>query len=311
MTKAVKKVLVLGGSGFLGSHVADALTDAGYQVRIFDLVPSPYLREGQEMVTGDILDLDQVVCATMDCAYVYNFAGIADIDAAHRNPVETAKLNVLGAVNTLEAARLAKVVRYVFASSIYVYSNKGSFYRASKQSAERFIETYQECFGLNHTILRYGSLYGRRSDGRNNIHRLLIQALSEKKLTYPGNGEELREYIHVADAAKASVAILDDEYANQHIIVTGNEKMRVRDLLLMISEILGGSVKLEFSKKEIEGHYTITPYAFNPKIGRKLVNTYHIDMGQGLLDCLAEIHQLQVKGYHAETDLLVKDKNNI
>lgn len=311
MTDKKAKVIVFGGSGFLGSHVADALTDAAYQVRIFDLAPSPYLRKGQEMVVGDILNLDQVLNAAEGCTYVYNFAGLADLDAAHHNPVETTKLNVLGTVNTLEAARSIKASRYIFASSVYVYSNKGSFYRASKQSAERFIETYEECYGLNHTILRYGSLYGRRADVRNNIFRLLTQALKEKKLTYAGNGEELREYIHVLDAAKSSVAILDDEYINQHIILTGNEKMRVRDLLLMISEILGGTVKLEFSPDKIEGHYTITPYAFNPKIGKKLVNTYHIDMGQGLLDCLSEIHQEQVKGYHAETDLLVKNQNSI
>lgn len=303
------KVLVIGGAGFLGSHVSDALTDAGYKVRIFDKVSSRYAKSGQEMVVGDLMDMNEVVDAANGCDYIYNFAGIADIDEAHRNPVDTARLNVLGTVHTLEAARIHKVRRYVFASTVYVYSNKGSFYRASKQSAERFIETYEELFGIQHTILRYGSLYGRRADSRNGIYRMLFHAIKERKIRFNGSGEELREYINVADAAQASVEILGEEFSNQHIILTGNEKLRARDLLMMISEMLGGTVEIEYSDQEMTGHYTITPYSFNPKIGRKLVNTLHIDMGQGLLDCMAELHQSIVKGqFHPEADFLIKDK---
>lgn len=297
-------VTVFGGAGFLGSHVADALTDAGYRVRIFDLNSSRHLKPGQEEIVGDILDAAQVHKAVEGCDYVYNFAGIADIGEAHDKPLETAKLNIIGAVHTLEAARQAKVKRYIFASSVYVYSDKGSFYRASKQSAERFIETYQECYGLPYTILRYGSLYGRRADKRNGIYRLLHDAITKKKIVYPGSGEELREYIHVEDAAASSVAILAGEYANQHIVLTGNEKMRVKDLLMMISEILGG-VEMQFSNEVLEGHYAITPYAFNPKVGRKLVNTYHTDMGQGLIDCLGEIHHNFAANIHTEVDWLL------
>lgn len=124
--------VVFGGSGFLGSHVADALSDAGYRVRIFDLVRSPYLRVGQEMVVGDLMDPAAVTQAAAGCQHVYNFAGLADIDDAKNRPVDTVTLNVLGNVHALEAARAAGARRFVFASSIYVYSESGSFYRASK-----------------------------------------------------------------------------------------------------------------------------------------------------------------------------------
>lgn len=303
-------VIIYGGAGFVGSHVADSLVEAGYKVRVYDLNPSPYLREGQEMIVGDILDIDAVCHAAKGCTHIYHFAGLADIDEAHHKPISTVHLNVLGTVNTLEAARQCGATRYVFASTVYVYSTKGTFYKVSKQAAEKYIETYSEVYGLDYTILRYGSLYGRRADDRNIIYRLLKDALRTKHLKYPGTGDELREYIHVLDAARSSVEILGPEFRNQHIVLTGNEKMRVRDLLMMISEILGGSINVEFLGKKGETHYTITPYAFHPTIGKKYINTYHIDMGQGLLDCLADIDQLTRPNHSLEDDWLVQKRDN-
>lgn len=287
----MKKVLVLGGSGFLGSHVCEALSDAGYAVRVFDLVPSPHLSEGQEMMVGDLLDLDAVCRAARGCAVVYNFAAIADIDEARAKPVEAARFNVMGNMHALEAARQAKAERFVLASSVYVYSRSGSFYRASKQSCEHFTEVYHEEYGLPCTIVRYGSLYGRRADDRNGIHRLLRSALADGVIRYHGTGEELREYIHVDDAARLSVEALEPGYANQPLILTGHHPMRVRDVVEMVREMLGGKVKVEFTNKPVSGHYNITPYAFQPKLGRKLVGRLYTDMGQGLLDCLSEIER--------------------
>ena len=289
MTK--EKVIVYGGSGFLGSHVADALSDAGYKVLIFDCVPSPYLRPDQEMYLGDLLDEVAVVAAAEGCKFAYNFAGLADIDDAKDRPVDTVKLNILGNVHVLEAARLAEVKRYVFASTVYVYSETGSFYRASKQASERFVEAYQERYGLSYTILRYGSLYGRRADMRNGIYRLLKQALQERRISYTGSGDAMREYIHVTDAARLSVKILDSDYENRHLILTGQERMTVKNLMTMIAEMMPGGAEIDFAECKHYGHYVMTPYAFHPKIGHKMIATDHVDLGQGLLDCLAELHE--------------------
>ncbi len=284
--------VVFGGSGFLGSHVCDALQDAGFAVRICDLADSPWRREGQDMVHCDILDMDAVARAVKGADVVYNFAGLADIDEARNKPIDTVRLNVLGNTHILEACRLAGTVRrYVFASTVYVYSERGSFYRASKQASERIIEAFQERYGLEHTILRYGSLYGRRADERNGIFRILRSALAESVVTYQGTGEEQREYIHVEDAARLSVKILDPEYANQHVTLTGPYPYRVRDLMDMIREMMGNRPEIRFLNTPLAGHYKITPYAFLPKVGRKLVGESYTDMGQGLLDCLAELNE--------------------
>ncbi len=284
-------VVVFGASGFLGSHVADALSVAGYRVRLFDQSPSPFLKPDQEMIVGDILDLDQVIAAAKGAAVVYNFAAIADIDEAHHKPIATATINVMGNMHVLEAARLAGVRRYIFASSVYVYSESGSFYRASKQAAERFTETYHERYGMEYNILRYGSLYGRRSDQRNGIYRMLHEAISDRSITYKGSGDAMREYIHVEDAARMSVQVLADEFANNHLILTGQEKLKIKDVMTMIAEIMPWPVALNFDDANTLHHYKITPYAFQPRIGRKLVLNEHVDLGQGLLDCLRELHE--------------------
>ncbi len=274
----------------MGSHVADALTDAGHEVTILDIHKSTFARTSQKMIVGDILDESVLKSALKGQDAVYHFAGIADIDECAVKPIETAKYNILGTVKLLEFSRLEGVKRFVFASSVYVFSNSGAFYRSSKQACESFIQNYQELFGLPYTCLRYGSLYGERADRRNSIYNLLYQALSEGKITYSGRGDEIREFIHVRDAAESSVEILAPKFENQFVILTGNEKYTYVQLLNMIREIMNDEIQIEILPTCRKAHYRITPYNFSPKLGKKLVNNPHIDMGQGLLKCLAEIY---------------------
>ncbi|MFH0753283.1 MAG: NAD(P)-dependent oxidoreductase [Candidatus Omnitrophota bacterium] len=294
----MRKVVVFGGSGFLGSHVADTLTEAGYKVKIFDICSSAYLQSSQEMMVGDILDEKQVDRAVAGCDIVYNFAGIADIDASAREPLKTIKANILGNAIILEACRKAKVKRFVYASSLYVYSKTGAFYRGTKQACELLIENYNEVFGLPYTILRYGSLYGPRADENNFIHKTLKQALRNGKITRNGDGEELREYIHALDAARGSVEILSREFENQYIIITGNQQMKVKDLLLMIKEIFDNRIQVEYKKAASGSHYEITPYTFIPKIAQRIVHGPYLDLGQGLLQLIhgfySELNPLSV-----------------
>ena len=136
------KAIVFGGSGFLGSHVADALTSAGYETTVFDVKASPYLQKNQRIITGNILDKEAVSKAIAGCDVVYNFAGMADIQEAHDKPLETVENNIIGNTIILEACRQHRVKRFVFASTVYVYSDAGSFYRSSKQACELIIENY-------------------------------------------------------------------------------------------------------------------------------------------------------------------------
>ncbi|MCZ7401438.1 MAG: NAD(P)-dependent oxidoreductase [Candidatus Methanoperedens sp.] len=301
------KAIVFGGSGFLGSHVADAILKAGYEVAIFDMKPSPYLKTGQEMIQGNIMDKIAVQNAISGCDVVYNFAGMADIEKAKEKPVETVELNILGNTIILDACRENNIKRFVFASSLYVYSKTGSIYRCSKQACELIIENYFEEYGLPYTILRYGSLYGPRAGEDNWIYRTLKQAITEGRMTRYGDGEELREYVHVEDAARCSVDILSNEFENEYVIITGYQRMKIKEMMKMINEILGNRIDMEFLPAKSKLHYEITPYSFSPKIAKKYVSKYYLDMGQGLLQCLDEIYK---KHHHYKeiSGLLINDE---
>jgi len=300
------KVVVFGGTGFLGSHVADALTEAGYRVFIYDIKDSPFLRESQIMVVGDILDEVNVFNTVKNARYVFNFAGIADIGEASEKPFDTIKINVLGHTVILNACVENNVERILFASSIYVYSNAGSFYRVSKQACELLTEAFYEKYGLEYTILRYGSLYGPRAQMWNGVYRYVYQALIENRIDHPGTGEERREYIHVIDAARLSVEVLKPEFVNEYVIITGTQSLSSKELLTMIKEILHGKVEINFSGKKRDDHYTISPYTFSPKIGKKLISTSFVDIGQGILEVMDEIFRTHHKEYKKIADIYIK-----
>ncbi len=286
----MKKAVVVGGSGFVGSHVADCLSDNGYQVVIFDNVQSPWLRKDQDMVINDILNGEKLKEVIKNSEVVYNFAALADLNQTVDQPIKTAEINILGNLNVLEACRINKVKRFVYASSVYVYSREGGFYRCSKQSSEHYVEEYEKTYGLDYTILRYGSLYGPRADNTNGLFRIVDSALKTGKIKYKGDIESMREYIHVEDAARASVSILDQSFKNQSIILTGQESMRVFDMLKMLAEILNLSEdSVEFTEERYNSHYIRTPYAYQPKLGRKYIPPTHVDLGQGLLQIIDEI----------------------
>ncbi|NOX16329.1 MAG: NAD(P)-dependent oxidoreductase [Epsilonproteobacteria bacterium] len=286
-----KKVIIFGGSGFLGSYVADELTRRDYEVTIADLSPSKYLQKNQKFIKIDVLDMEDIKLAIKEMDIVYNFVAIANLDDAINDPVNAMNINVMGNLNILEVCRQnGNIQRFIYASSAYALSNEGSFYGISKQSSERLTEEYYQRYGLKYTVIRYGSLYGERASHNNYIYNLLKDAINNGELHYKGDGEDLREYIHAADAAKLSVDILENiQYENEHIILTGTERLKRIELLTMINEIMQNKLEVKQISDNNMGHYKITPYSYHPTVAKKLVANPYIDLGQGLLECIQVI----------------------
>ncbi len=285
----VLRVVVIGGSGFLGSHVADQLSEEGHSVCIYDRKESPWCRPNQEMVVADLSDESRLTEAINGSDVVYNFAALADLDDATSRPKETAETNILGNVKVLECCLRNDVGRFVFASTVYVNSREGGFYRCSKRAAEEYIQEYQRAYDLDFTILRYGSLYGPRASDSNSLRMILGQAMRDGFIRYVGSAEAIREYVHVEDAARASVSILGESYRNRTVVVTGLESIRMSDLLAMCAEILGLPQHNEYLEHDQGGHYIRTPYAYRDNLARKYIPSLTIDLGQGILQLINEL----------------------
>jgi UDP-glucose 4-epimerase len=291
-----EKVIVFGGAGFLGCYVVEELLKRGYRVTAADLRKSEYLPDACEFVECNIMNREMVSqLITSEVSFVYNFAGMANLDMAVSMPVETIETNIVGNLNVLEGCRNKNVKRYVYASSAYALSDRGSFYGVSKLASEKLTEEYYRAFGLEFTIIRYGSVYGERAYGNNYLYSVLKSAITEKKIIHDRDGQEVREYIHAQDAAAMSVDIIEDaKFINGHIILTGIERMPRVDLFIMIKEILGNDVEIVLNKEVNDHHYKLTPYSFHPSVCKKLVPNPFIDMGQGILDCIREIHDREI-----------------
>ena len=224
--------------------------------------------------------------------FVYNLAGFANLDTAIKYPLETVLLNVIGNMHILDECVKNNVSRFIYASSAYAMSNKGSFYGISKLASEKIVEEYLKKYSLPFTILRYGSVYSESEYDNNYIYNLVKSAVLEGKIDHNGDGNELREYIHAADASKLSVDVIESEdFKNLHVILTGTERMKRSDLFNMVKEILNGNLEINYKNEGYSNHYNFTPYSFDPSVSRKLIANPHIDMGQGLLQCVRAVHK--------------------
>ena len=285
-----KKVLVVGGSGFLGSHVADELTEKGYEVTIFDQKKSTWINDNQKFIESDLLDREHVIKSLEGFNFVIHFAGIADIGESKEKPLETIETNIIGTANLLEGCRKNKIEKFIFASSVYVFSKYGSFYGKSKQACELLIEEYQNEFNLDYIHVRYGSLYGPRAQEWNGLKKYISEIIKNKQIDFSGNGEEKREYIHVKDAAIMTASLLESEEKNIAVNITGHQVISTLDLFKLIFEVLQLEEKINLSKESnVVSHYKISPYSFQPKESKKLVPKKFIDIGQGVLEIIHEI----------------------
>lgn len=291
----MKNVLVIGGSGFLGSHVSDQLSNSGYDVTIYDLTESKYLRKNQKMIIGSITNVKLLDETIKNMQYVYHFAGIADIHESTLDPVNTINTNVMATAHIVDLCVKHKIKRFMYASTIYVYSSHGSFYKTSKQCSELIIENYSKTHGLASTIMRYGSLYGKRANHFNSINKMIKQAIDQKKIVRSGSGKEVRDYIHIEDAANVSVKLLESNETIEYVMITGNQRMKIKEVINMINEMMNNEIEIIYTNKSLDEHYQITPYNFKPNVARKYNVEYTHDLGQGILESIYDIYK-ELKG---------------
>lgn len=284
----MSKILVVGGSGFIGSHVADKLTKENHEVVIYDVNESTYKTKKQKMIMGSTLDIEKISnILKTGIEYVYNFSSIADINVAKTNFDTMIDVNIKGHLNLMTVCSDFGISRYIYSSSLYVYSNNGSMYKASKQSAELFIEAFSEINKLDFTVVRCGTVYGPRSQDWNGFYQLIKGIIEDKELVYDGSGEEQRNFIHVEDMAELFIKVLDDKYKNEYVIINGPETYSGQEFVDLIKEIFEGNIDkslIKYKGGKRPDHYVKTPYKYFPRKAKNITKDTYIELGQGVVE---------------------------
>jgi UDP-glucose 4-epimerase len=249
----MSRILVTGGSGFIGSHVVDKLAEAGFEPRIYDLRPSPHHESGSiDTVIGDLLDGEALRAAMEDCEAAVHLAAYADVGVVAEQPVSAEECNSRGTMAVLEAAR-ATGTRVVYGSTIWVYGASGHgeidedspiglpdhLYTASKLAGEMYCTSYSELYDVPITILRFGIPYGPRARPTAVIPIFVSKALRGEALTIAGDGLQTRRFVYVEDLADGVVAAVERGAEGRVYNLAGNETVTIRELAEVVSGLVG------------------------------------------------------------------------
>jgi UDP-glucose 4-epimerase len=243
------RILVTGGSGFIGSHVVDKAVEAGHEAIVFDTSVSPY---GAETIIGDVTRFDEVAAAAQGCDAIVHMAAMADVNEVADAPVATEAVNAQGTLAVLEAARAASVGRVVYASTIWVYGEHVNgvatedsplgiprhFYTATKLAGEMYCHSYGELYDVEHTILRFGIPYGPRAREAAVLPAFVIRAHAGEPLTIAGTGRQSRRFVYVEDLADGVVAALAPVAANRIYNLVGDESVTIREIAELVQELV-------------------------------------------------------------------------
>ncbi len=284
------KAIVTGGSGFIGSHVVDALVDAGHQVTVVDHRVRPHRTDvGFEDV--DLMDLSSVLAATRGAEHVFHLAAVSNVNYAFKYPVYTTALNVVGTANLLEAARLNGARRFYLASTVWVYNGMpgngvvdettpfylngaGHIYTSTKMASEMVCHNYGELYGLPFTVLRYGIPYGPRMREELLIPVFLRKALAGEPLGVSGRGEQFRKFVYVHDVAQAHVLAMAEGAARETYNLEGSRKVTVLEVAEGIRKLVGDQVRIEFGPerpgdfggKDVSGEKAERELGWKPRV---------------------------------------------
>lgn len=260
-------ILVIGGSGFIGSHVVDKLIEREYHVTVFDIM-KPH-RPDIEFIMGDVTSLDELKTATNDIDYIYHIAALSNINRVIEEPVKAVELNIFSTAKVLEAARRSDVKRVFFASTYFVDSGKGHLYTTCKTASEMICKDYFTLYGLSFTILRYGTAYGPRSRSDDVISIFVQKALSHQPLIIHGNGNQSRNFIYVEDLADGNIAALHNNAINQTYVFEGKIQITINEVAEMIHKQIG-DIKIIYDEKTRPDDCDHIPKIFNKKIRNEL-----------------------------------------
>jgi len=292
MKNKIKKALVTGGAGFIGSHITDALVSNGCQVAVIDNLSTgklsnlEHVKDKIKFYKGDILDQVILEKAVKTCDVIFHQAAIVSVPWSVENPVDSAMVNEMGTLSVLESARKNNVRRVVSASSSAVYGDDPQLpksenmalkplspYAVQKLTGEYYSGLYYKLYGLETVCMRYFNVYGPRQDPTSPysgvISIFMSNAVSQKTPVIYGDGNQYRDFVFINDVVRANLLAASTDGASGEVFNVGTGKyVTINGLWEMACELSGLNIKPEHE---------------SPKPGDIVESVANIDYAQKIL----------------------------
>ena len=262
-----KNILITGGLGFIGSHIADNLIDAN-EITIIDNLSTGNIKnlknpnhENLKIIKKDLckINLDDI---TSNKDYIFHLAAMASVPLSIENPIKCNEINVTGTIKLLKSAVKNNVEKIIFSSSSAVYGENRDIplkesaaimptspYAASKASCELYLKSFYESYGLNYTTLRYFNVFGQKQDQNSQyaavIPNFINALLNQKQAIIYGDGEQTRDFVHVSNVVQANISACKSNY-NGIVNVASGKKITINELYEIIKNNLGSKLEPKY-----------------------------------------------------------------
>ena len=296
-------IVVTGGSGFIGSHVCNLLSEQGHSVRILDIAPPP-MGVNAEFVRASVLDAARLQRLVAGAEGIVHLAALVDVSASMADPFSDFQVNAQGTINVLEAARHAGVGKVAYASSAAVYGNPVEMpvnenhpteplspYGTSKLTAERYVLLYNSLYGMENTALRLFNVYGKGQNAHSPYSGVITKfsdalASGKQPIIY-GNGKQTRDFVHVDDVAGAFAAALGSGGSGTPMNIGSGKDTSVISLLQTMCSLCSKPFEPQFLPARAgEIGRSVADYS---EAREKLGYYPKIELEQGLKELLQEI----------------------
>jgi len=267
-----KKVVVVGGAGFIGSNLVDELVAREFDVHVIDNLIAGKKENVNKKATLhvlDITDLSSIKPVIKDAWWVFHLAALPRVQYSIEHPSKTSDVNVIGTVNVLIAAHQGKVGKVVYSASSSAYGDQDimpltedmlaqpkSPYGLQKYVGELYARVWSEVYGLSTVSLRYFNVYGKRQDPDGAyalvIGKFLKQRSLDEPLTITGDGEQTRDFTHVSDVVTANILAAESNKVGKGEVINVGAGRNIS--INNIAKIIGGPV--EHLEKRLEPHDT-------------------------------------------------------